>query len=378
MRFILFYSKIFNLNDENILSKIGGVQRYMFELGKVLKKNFEAEVILVQLGGEEKYIEFENLKIYQFKDQPINALIKYFKKNNFVTKADVFIWGSDTLSVKTEFKSIAIQHGVACDYFSTESLLQKQSYKIPIIALGYKILQLIKSYKVFENSEYKVCVDYNYLNWYRTFNIYRNNMNKIHVIPNFSQIPTLNIHENKEKIVISFARRFHHKRGAKLLCEVADDLLKTYNFIEFWFAGEGEEFSYVDDLMKKYPLNVKITKFSQNETFTYHKKVDIAVVPTIASEGTSLSLLEAMASGCAVVCTNIGGMTNIVLDEFNGLIVNPDYISLKTALVRVIENYDYRVYLGSNARLTVEKSFSLDIWERKWVDFIQKVLANHD
>ncbi|KXZ75362.1 Glycosyltransferase Gtf1 [Acinetobacter venetianus] len=203
-------------------------------------------------------------------------------------------------------------------------------------------------------------------------------MSNIHVIPNFTKIPEFKEKERKEKLIISFARRFHHRRGAKLLCEVADDLLKDFTSLEFWFAGEGEEMNYVENLKEKYPLNVKFTKFSQNLTFDYHQKVDIAVVPTIASEGTSLSLLEAMACNCTVICTNIGGMTNIILDEFNGLLVNPEYEDLKQALTKVINSYELRNKLGHNAYLTAKEGFSLELWEKKWLALIHKVISSHD
>ncbi|SSP00520.1 glycosyl transferase [Acinetobacter baumannii] len=379
MKFILIYSKIFNLKDDkDILSQIGGVQRYMYELAKLLKNNFNNEVILIQFGNEELYLQYEGLKIYQYNYKNTKELIENLRAYKFISMEDIIIWGSDTLSIKTEFKSISIQHGIACDYFSRESKLQKFCYKIPLLALGYKFLQLLKSYKVFENTQYRVCVDYNYLNWYRTLNIYRNNMDNIHVIPNFTKIPEFKKRIENEKIIISFARRFHHKRGAKLLCEVADNLLTNFSSLEFWFAGEGEELNYVENLKQKYPMNVKITKFSQNSTFDYHQKVDIAVIPTIASEGTSLSLLEAMASNCAVVCTNIGGMTNIILDEFNGLLVNPEYEDLKQALTKLINSYELRNKLSNNAYHTVRDSFSLKIWEKKWLALIHKVIENHD
>lgn len=45
-----------------------------------------------------------------------------------------------------------------------------------------------------------------------------------------------------------------------------------------------------------------------------------------------------MAAGCAVICTNVGGMTNIIIDGYNGLMINPDEDSLYKALDRLIED----------------------------------------
>ncbi|WP_227509628.1 hypothetical protein, partial [Acinetobacter venetianus] len=66
MKFILIYSKIFNLKDNDILSQIGGVQRYMYELGKLLKNNFNEKVVLIQFGDEDKFLNYDNLEIHQY------------------------------------------------------------------------------------------------------------------------------------------------------------------------------------------------------------------------------------------------------------------------------------------------------------------------
>ena len=50
---------------------------------------------------------------------------------------------------------------------------------------------------------------------------------------------------------------------------------------------------------------------------------DVAVVPTLYSEGTSLSCIEAMCAASAVLVTGVGGLSNLVLDDYNGLLVPP-------------------------------------------------------
>lgn len=375
MKFVIIYTTIFDLNNQDKLSKIGGVQRYLYELGLLIKNYYKNdEVVFVQFGSEYIIDEIKGMKVIQLKNIKIKNAINYLKENNVLMGDDILIWGADVLSVKTNIKSISIQHGIACDHFSTNTKIQKISYSNIFTAMLYKALQLFKTYRSFENSDYKVCVDYNFLNWYRTLKIYKNDMDKIFVIPNFTYLPEKRYLECNEKIVISFARRFHHNRGAKLLCEVADELINKYKNIEFLFAGEGEEFNFIKSLENNHPKNVKITKFTSNQSLDYHKKIDIAVIPTIAAEGTSLSLLEAMASSCAVICTNVGGMTNIVLDEFNGLIINPNKQELFEAIEKLILNYDLRKRLSSNAYDSVASSFNIEKWKNSWIQVFQKVI----
>ena len=99
--------------------------------------------------------------------------------------------------------------------------------------------------------------------------------------------------------------------------------------------------------------------------------MDIAVVPTLASEGTSLSLLEAMSAQCAVVCTNVGGMTNIVIDGYNGTMVNPDSGSLYEAIDALIVDADLRKKLADTAYKTAKEGFSFERWEASWIKVIE-------
>ena len=108
-------------------------------------------------------------------------------------------------------------------------------------------------------------------------------------------------------------------------------------------------------------------------TYDFHNKIDISVVPTLGSEGTSLSLLEAMASSCAVICTPVGGMSNIVINEFNGIIVNYKSSEIAIAIKKLVNNRNYLNKLGENALKTVEASFSKHKWDSKWINVVNEL-----
>ena len=86
--------------------------------------------------------------------------------------------------------------------------------------------------------------------------------------------------------------------------------------------------------------------------------------------------MEAMAAGCATICTNVGGMTNIVIDQYNGLMVSPEASSLYEALVDLITDENKRKQIANNAKEIVEKAFSYDLWEKRWIEIINKLLNN--
>lgn len=385
-RVFIFYEKVFNYKEESFSLEIGGVQRYLYELSCIWKElNFDVHVI--QFGCKEVIQNKYNINIIQISDSSRNKYKNAYNyimdKYNLDSGKDFVLWGADTISIPTKLKNtISIQHGIAFDMFSEDSKLKRFLKSLKLITL-YKFYQRYQSLKNIHNSKYIVCVDYNYLNWYRTYSTKHNNENhSITVIPNFTYINNQDLHGKnkfiKDNINICFARRFVKKRGVYLMTELAFKILSKYKNVSFYFAGEGPEVNEIINLQRVYPKNVFITKFNQDETDEFHSNMDISIVPTLGSEGTSLSLLEAMANKCAVITTNVGGLTNIVIDNYNGFLVNPNLKELELALETLILDPNIRKKFSENGFKTVNEGFNYNLWAKKWKNLILEVeSANH-
>jgi len=142
-------------------------------------------------------------------------------------------------------------------------------------------------------------------------------------------------------------------------------ILDTYDNVFVTFAGTGPDEAWIRAELDGY-TNYEITKYASDDSLKVHADKHIAVVPSLGSEGTSLSLLEAMASGCAVVCTNVGGMTNIVIDGFNGIMADIAGDSLYYAIKKLVDDEELRKDIGKNAYDTVSKGFSYERWAKAW------------
>ena len=72
-----------------------------------------------------------------------------------------------------------------------------------------------------------------------------------------------------------------------------------------------------------------------------------------------MSLLEAMAAGCAVVATSVGGIPDVVRDGENGLLVPAgDTRALQEAIARLIADPALAKRLGAAARATIAARFT--------------------
>lgn len=346
--------------------KIGGIETYIYNLSLLLKENnFLVEIF--QFSKENFIVEKKEAKIIGIKSNEIEKLIAEASKNADY-KNDILIFATDFMIMKSKFlNTLAIQHGIAWDIPS----LKPKSYIGNTISIFKNALRVLVKYNRYRKCKHIVCVDYNFVNWYRSQIAYIDN--KLYVIPNFSKIPAYrNIFDNKE-IKIIFARRFEEYRGTRIFTKVINNLLNKYDNLKVTFAGDGSDKEWIEKniLFKE---KVDFIRYEAEESIEVHSKYDIAVVPTRGSEGTSLSLLEAMAAGCAVVSTYVGGLSNIILDGYNGFLVEPEVEAVEKAIEKLIIDRKLREKFSQKGYETVREAFSKEKWEEKWIKIINGII----
>jgi glycosyltransferase involved in cell wall biosynthesis len=78
-------------------------------------------------------------------------------------------------------------------------------------------------------------------------------------------------------------------------------------------------------------------------------------------ENCSISILEAMSSGVAVIASDVGGNPEIIHSGENGLLVPPnDSKSLANAVITLLADNDVNQKMCLKARYTIESSFSAE------------------
>lgn len=365
MHIYIIYRRFINeITGESI---IGGLQTYIENLTDyMLKLGYDTTILQFSTKAFECSLE-NGLKIIGVTSNKKNwtktLIDKACELGNI--EDDLLIFATSTQVMRHKFKkSISIQHGI---YWDIPTIHDKQIiYPLDTCLRMFQTMQEIKRQKLVSKI---ICVDYNYINWYRTQTT--NRKLNYAVIPNFSKLLQIKRKENSEKVRIVFARRFETIRGVDILKDIFPDILHKYPNVELTIAGGGSREKELHEEFDEFS-QVTFTQYKPSESIEFHKKFDIAVVPTIGSEGTSFSLLEAMADKCAVICSDVGGMSNIILDKFNGRIVRPMSQDFREAIEELIENRDLRNRYGNNAYKTVKDSFSQSKWEESWKKIIME------
>ncbi len=97
---------------------------------------------------------------------------------------------------------------------------------------------------------------------------------------------------------------------------------------------------------------------SHEELPAYLRKATVLVNPSIR-ETFGMSLIEAMASGCPVIASKIGGMKDLVSDGETGLLITRnDADALAEALISLLNNPDQRAKMGGAGRKRVETAYT--------------------
>jgi glycosyltransferase involved in cell wall biosynthesis len=105
--------------------------------------------------------------------------------------------------------------------------------------------------------------------------------------------------------------------------------------------------------------------------------MDIFILPSL-SEGTPLSILEAMASLKPVVATDVGGLSEIIENGETGFLVpSKDPGSLAAKILLVLENRDLAEKMAAAARKKVVCEYDLSIMVRKYVDLYEGMPELH-
>ena len=266
-------------------------------------------------------------------------------------------------------RSIVISHGIGWDYpahpWSTLSGPLKDEW---LRRLHYAVTA----------SDLVVSVDTNTVNWLRaTWPGYEH---KQVYIPNFVDkeefFPNKNSQDRqgREPLIILYPRRLTWIRGLDDVKVVAERLTRRYNFLEFHIVGRGGTDDAEAKMHRWAEENPRCLYYwvSMENIADLYRKSDIVLIPTRGAEGTSLSCLEAMACAKPVICGHVGGLTDLVIDKYNGILFNVSPETLEAAIESLIASPEMRQTLGRRALETVE-AFSLERWKAKWAEALTGV-----
>ncbi|WP_414828107.1 glycosyltransferase [Alteromonas sp. H39] len=142
-------------------------------------------------------------------------------------------------------------------------------------------------------------------------------------------------------------------------------------------VGDGEERANLESTIESLALtdNVILTGYI-TEPAAYLEAMDIYLLSSL-SEGTSMTLLEAMSLYRPCVVTDAGGNPEIIEHGYNGLVTpNDDAQAYASAIIELCNNADARSEMGKAARIRFEERFSTASMTKSF-EALYTALAQH-
>ena len=182
--------------------------------------------------------------------------------------------------------------------------------------------------------------------------------------------------------ILLFVGRLSDQKGLQCLIDSMQDISRYDSRAKLLVIGAGP---YEKTLRERaYSKGVEeyvefLGPMSTSDIARYYNFADIFILPSLSTktgtEALGLSLLEAMASGCAVIGTSIGGIPFVIKDGHNGLLVKQkDSKELTKAIITLLKDKKKSQKLGNNAAGFVRKNYSLEKISKDFIKLYKELL----
>lgn len=167
--------------------------------------------------------------------------------------------------------------------------------------------------------------------------------------------------EADDRLVVFVGRVAFHK-GVTYLADAAESIIKQVPAARFLAVGEGPMEEELKQRAGK-PLLAGRLMLAGRRTDAVEiiASSDLLVLPSL-SEGLPLTLLEAAMTGKAMVGSNVGGISEVIIDGETGLLVPPrDDRALAAAISRLLADDDEREKMGIAAHRLWSEQFTAGV-----------------
>lgn len=352
-------------------TEVGGAQTHLYHLLKhAISKGFEVGLIadkregwLFEKANELGVVFFEN-RYFKNSFNPLN-LVFSFKRIKYIVsqfKPEVIHVHSGAagfmvrLAVRNRIPTIFTAHGWSFT---------------PGTPFGRRLIARISEKFVAQYTSKIICVSHKDYNLALDSHIISSE--KLFQIYNSVPLP-LEISQNKEKAIVNilFVGRLAPPKNLHILFEAFSKLpFSVQEQAKIQIIGDGPLFEEFKETSQKLGIEERVDWFGRQNYETsrhFFTQADIFVLPT-HWEGFPMTIVEAMSYGLPVIASNVGGVSEIVRED-NGFLVDSEkqIEGFSQSLLELISNQQKRQVMGNNARLIVEKSFSLE-------EFLERTFA---
>ena len=171
-----------------------------------------------------------------------------------------------------------------------------------------------------------------------------------------------------------FCARVAPNKGILIALEVWKQIYEHYPDSKFYIVGGGDNTLLDEARRVSEQCNNSIIVVGEVDDVTpYHRLSDVYIFPS-EHEGLPTSLLEAMSSGLATVCSDIGGNNDLIFDDVTGYRVPvKDVNAYVEKISKLFDDINLREKMGRCSSKYVEEHCSYDVVSKE----MELTVTNH-
>ena len=203
------------------------------------------------------------------------------------------------------------------------------------------------------------------------FDYYLNQGYPSHYIPNAIEIDSLplDINQKYDKQII-FVGRLSKEKGIKSLIRLSKILPENIHLV---IVGSGPLENEIKKTAKIYSNIDFLGYLPKNEVIPLIRGSFALIQPSLA-EGISTTMLEAMACGIPIIASNVGGNKELIINNVNGFLVNPEAIDeINEKIINLSENKILVKNFGQKSSELI-KNFEWEHIGKKYLDLYESLL----
>lgn len=185
------------------------------------------------------------------------------------------------------------------------------------------------------------------------------------------------LNTKQERSVIGVVSRLEPIKGMDLVVPAFAEVRKRFPDVQLLVVGDGSLRAAMEQQAMALGCDDAVTwagRQPQEELSQYYSRMDIVLMPS-RSEGFGLTAIEAMAHGCVVVASDIGGLPEVVRDGVCGLLHrSEDVRDMAEKICSLIASSELYRSLQKNALQHVQK-FSFQRYASAVCDLYERLIA---
>ncbi|MBF0627901.1 MAG: glycosyltransferase family 4 protein [Magnetococcales bacterium] len=142
-------------------------------------------------------------------------------------------------------------------------------------------------------------------------------------------------------------------------------------------VGDGPREAFLQERITRLGLSAERVRMvgRQENVPEWLAALDLFVLPSLANEGVPQALIQAMATGLAILSTPIGGIPEMIASGVSGMLVPPgDVPALRAAMAQLLGDPEGRQRLGEAALNVARTRCSLEIMLDRMEEAIRQVV----